>query len=410
MSAAVDRQRLWRSIQDMAKIGATPAGGVHRIALTPADVAGRRLLRSWVEKLGCEWRTDEVGNVFIRRQGRVPGPAVAFGSHLDSQPDGGAFDGALGVLAGLEVLRVVTDSGIETHLPLELIIWTDEEGARFDRSCVGSSVWAGALDLAQALALTDADGVTFGDVLAASGQRGSFSRQDVQLESYFELHIEQGPQLERAGLEIGVVQGVFGIRWLEVRLDGAQSHAGTTPMDARADALRAAADVVAAVECIGSSHGADGRGTVCVLDVEPNTGSVVPGRTRLMVDLRHGKEAILDRMAAELDQTLAALPAAIRHQPVRELWVQPSVVFASDSIDLVARATDRLGLTSQRMLSGAGHDAAYVASCVPTAMIFVPCREGVSHHPREYASPEAAAAGTAVLLEAVLAQAKPSSP
>jgi beta-ureidopropionase / N-carbamoyl-L-amino-acid hydrolase len=361
-----------------------------------------------VQPLGCEWRNDEAGNVFVRRPGLRPGPAVAFGSHLDSQPDGGAFDGALGVLAGLEIMRALDDADLRTELPLELIIWTDEEGARFDRSCVGSSVWAGALDLEHALALNDARGVTFGEALASSGQRGPMASVDTQLESYFELHIEQGPQLERAGVEIGVVQGIVGIRWLEVRLVGTQSHAGTTPMDERADALRAAAQIVAAVDRIGTSHGADGRGTVCVFDVEPNAGSVIPGRVRMVVDLRHSDERILDRMAAELNLALDQIAPSIGREPVAELWVQPPIAFASDLIDLVGQAADELGMTSERMLSGAGHDAGYVASRVPTAMIFIPCRDGLSHQPQEWSSPEACAGGAAVLLQAVLTRAKPS--
>jgi N-carbamoyl-L-amino-acid hydrolase len=392
----------------MAKVGATLAGGVSRIALTAEDVAGRELLRSWVEPLGCEWRSDHAGNVFIRRPGSRSGPAVAFGSHLDSQPDGGAFDGALGVLAGLEILRALDDADLRTELPLELIIWTDEEGARFDRSCVGSSIWSGALDLEHALGLNDASGVTFDEALASSRQRSSMSPQAIQLESYFELHIEQGPQLERAGVEIGVVQGIVGIRWLELRLVGSQSHAGTTPMDERADALRAAANVVAAVERIGTSHGADGRGTVCVFDVEPNAGSVIPGRVRMVVDLRHSDERVLDRMAAELGRALDQLGPSIRHEPVVELWVQPPIAFASDLIDLVGRAADQLGMASERMLSGAGHDAGYVASRVPTAMIFVPSRDGLSHQPQEWSSPEACAGGAAVLLRAVLTRAMQS--
>jgi beta-ureidopropionase / N-carbamoyl-L-amino-acid hydrolase len=402
---AVDGDRLWSSIQDMAAIGAVASGGVRRIALSPRDIAGRDLLRSWASELGCTWRCDPAGNLFIHRPGAIGGPAVGVGSHLDTQPEGGAFDGALGVLAGLEVLRALEERGVRTRLPLELVVWTDEEGARFDVSCVGSSLYAGSLDLQRARALVDGEGVTFGEALDLSGESGDLELGNPPLEAYFELHIEQGPSLEARGTQIGVVEGIVGIRWLEVLLEGAQNHAGTTPMSARADALEAAARVVSAVRRIGEGHGPDGRGTVCVLDVEPNAGSVIPGRVRMVVDLRHASEPALDAMARELATALERLPASVRARPARELWAQPPIAFDSGCVALVEDSARRLGLSATRMLSGAGHDAGYVSMVAPTAMIFVPCRGGVSHHPDEHASHEQVAAGASVLLEAVLERA-----
>lgn len=399
---AVDGDRLWASIQAMARVGATPTGGVRRLALTPEDLAGRELLLEWLEPLGCEVRRDAAGNLFARRPGADPGAAaVAVGSHLDSQPDGGAFDGALGVLAGLEVLRALDDAGHTTRRPIELVVWTDEEGARFDVSCVGSQVWAGALPLDDARELRDGDGATFGDALAALGDpTGAVAPDD--LDAYFELHIEQGPQLEEEGVAVGVVEGIFAIRWLEVTLTGRQSHAGTTPMDRRADAALAAARVIDLVDAIGRGHGPDGRGTVCTLALEPDAGSVIAGGARLMVDLRHSSEDELDAMQDRLQAGLAELPRSCGvRATTRDLWIQPRIRFDPSCVDLVQTGADAAGLTSRRMLSGAGHDAGYVAGVVPTAMIFVPCRGGVSHHPDEWASPEAVREGAQVLLDAV---------
>jgi N-carbamoyl-L-amino-acid hydrolase len=389
----------------MAGVGAGLAGGVRRLALSSEDVAGRDLLRAAASDLGCTCRSDLAGNLFIRRAGATDGAPVAFGSHLDTQPNGGAFDGALGVLAGLEVLRALEDAGARTRLPLELVVWTDEEGARFDVSCIGSSIYAGALGLGEARALADGDGVTFGRALELAGEAGELAPGTPALDAYFELHIEQGPQLEAAGLQIGVVDGIVGIRWLEVVLEGAQGHAGTTPMHARADALDAAARIVAAVSRIGHEHGADGRGTVCVVEIEPNAASVIPGRARMVVDLRHAAADVLDAMERELRAAFDHLPTSVRAAPLRELWVQPPISFDPGCVDLVEASARRLGLSWRRMLSGAGHDAGYVSMVAPTAMIFIPCREGVSHHPSEYASPDQVAAGASVLLEAVMQRA-----
>lgn len=401
----INAARLLASVEQMACVGATATGGVERVALTPADCAGRALLREWATEAGCGCRLDAVGNLFIRREGTEQRPAVAFGSHLDTQPEGGAYDGALGVLAGLELMRSLHDHQIETMAPLELVVWTDEEGARFEVSCVGSSIFSGAMRLAEGLALTDADGVSVGDALQALEQRGEHDVGSADFDSYFELHIEQGPELEEENLAIGVVEGIFGIRWLEITVKGRQAHAGTTPMDRRADALAAAAALVGDVRRLGRSHGADGRGTVCVMDVEPNAGSVIPGRVRVMVDLRHSEAEELDRMQAEMNSF--AHSAADKNVSVEmaELWMQPPIRFDATCIDLVDQAARHLGLASKRMLSGAGHDAGYVARIAPTAMIFIPCRGGVSHHPAEYASPEQVANGAQVLAAAVLARA-----
>ena len=399
----VDGARLWRSLQQLGSVGATASGGVRRIALTPEDMAGRRLVEGWAIEAGCVARTDAVGNLVLRRAGRdEQRPAVMVGSHLDTQPDGGRFDGALGVLAGLELLRTLAQARIETEAPIELAIWTDEEGARFDVSCVGSSVFGGALPLRRALELRDGDGVALSEALARAGAVGAATIGAPLPSCYFELHIEQGPVLEALGATIGVVGGIVGIRWLEVTLTGEQRHAGTTPMDARRDALLAAARLVLAVDELALRHGPDARGTVCVLEAEPNAGSVVVGRTRLVVDLRHPQAETLECMEAELRRRVADLGVA---GEVGELWVQPPTLFDSACVGAVRDAAGALGLPAHELLSGAGHDAGYLAPIVPTAMVFIPCRGGISHHPAEHAEPEHVAAGADVLLHAVLTRA-----
>lgn len=402
----VDGDRLWRTIGELAAIGATADGGVRRIALTPEDVAGRELVLGWARAAGCEVRADRAGNVFARRPGsdstRAP---VAFGSHLDSQPNGGRFDGALGVLAGIELLRALDDAGVRTRAPLELAIWTDEEGARFEVSCIGSSVFAGALELEEANALRDRDGVAFEAALRDAGVAGPEHPGATAWDGYFELHIEQGPVLERLGVPIGVVEGITGIRWLEVLFAGVEAHAGTTPMDARADALLHAAALVADVDRIGRAHGPDGRGTVCVLDALPNAGSVIAGEARLLVDLRHHDAATLARMEDELRAAVAARSGAGVSATVRERWGQPPIEFDGACVELVAAGAAAHGHAAHRMRSGAGHDAGYVAAVAPTAMVFVPCRGGLSHNPREHAELEHVIAGAEVLLHAVGARA-----
>ncbi len=403
----IDGRRLWDSLMAMAAIGATDKGGVKRLALSAEDRAGRAQFRAWCEAAGLAVRTDTMGNMFARRPGRDPGrPPVLFGSHLDSQPTGGKFDGALGVLAGLEVMRTLNELGITTEAPVELVNWTDEEGARFGKAMMGSGVWAGQFDQAETEALRDPDGVSVAEALDGNELRGPEPARRFPADSYFELHIEQGPILEAAGRTIGVVTGGPAQVWYDAVATGQDSHAGTTPPAARRDALLAAARVIALVDRTMRARGEAGRGTVGQLFVSPNSRNVIPGEVRFSVEFRHPEEAELARIAAEFP---AAAVQIARDSGVR-LDLSERVRIAAQAFDpacvaLVREAAARLGCPSQDIVSGAGHDALFVAAHVPSAMIFTPCRDGLSHNEAESIEPEQAAAGCQVLLEVVLARA-----
>jgi N-carbamoyl-L-amino-acid hydrolase len=395
----VDGERLWDRLTAMAQIGATPDGGVRRIAASPEDAAARALLYTWADAAGYRIRIDEIGNGFITRPGRRSElPAAMVGSHLDTQPGGGRFDGALGVIAGLELMSTLDDAEIETDRPVELAVWTDEEGARSAISCVGSAVFSGALAVDDARLLIDDNGTTLVDALREVGMAGNAPIREQLPAAYFELHIEQGPVLEDSGKVIGVPVGIPGIRWIEVDLVGTEAHAGSAPMDRRRDALLAAAGVINAVDGIARKHGRDARATVCRSEVQPNAGSVIVGRCRLLVDLRHPDPTTLDVMQREL---IECVPPTVKPR-FCDVWVQPPFVFAAGCIECVRSAARELGHDPLQMLSGAGHDAGYLSTVVPTAMVFVPSRGGISHHPDEWTEREHVQAGADVLLGAVL--------
>jgi beta-ureidopropionase / N-carbamoyl-L-amino-acid hydrolase len=383
---------------------------VRRIALTDEDAAGRDLVLGWARDAGCEIRIDAVGNAFAQLAGTDPGRrAVMIGSHLDTQPSGGRFDGALGVLCGVEILRTIRERGVEHRAPIELAIWTDEEGARFDVSCIGSSVFAGRLSLDAAYRLTGADGVSVREALERLDWVGSAEVGRPLPDCYFELHIEQGPILERRGLVVAVVTGVIGIRWIEVEVVGAEAHAGTTPYEARRDALLRAARLTVDVEQIASRRAPDARASVCMFSVEPNAGSVIPGRARLLVDLRHPDARALDEMNDELSELVAGIERDGFRTALRTTWSAPPVEFDPGCVCLLREGIASLGLPVAEMLSGAGHDAGYMAMVVPSAMLFIPCRNGISHNPREFAEREHAQLAADALLHAVLARANASS-
>ena len=392
-------ERLGRRLEAMAAIGAQGDGGVRRLAATAEDAAGRAQLLAWASERGYASRRDRVGNLFVRRAGdHGDRPAVMIGSHLDTQPGGGRYDGALGVLAGLEVLETLDDHGVRTAAPVDLAVWTDEEGARFDVSCIGSSVFSGALALDRALALVDADGETLGAALRRHAMLGDEVPGRRLPAAYLELHIEQGPVLERTGQTIGIPTGIPAIEWLEVELHGREAHTGTTPMDDRRDALLAAARLIVAVDEIARRHGDDARGTVCRIDTSPGSGSVVNGSARLLVDLRHPDVAQLEAMRGAL---VEAVPEGVRVE-TRRRWAAAACRFDEGLRDTLRRVSAGLGHDPRPMLSGAGHDAGYLAGVVPGAMLFVPSRGGVSHHPDEHTDLADAAAGADVLLGAVL--------
>ena len=401
----IDGQRLWSTLMAMAEIGATPKGGVKRLTLTDVDRRGRDRFAEWCTALGLAVRVDEIGNMFARREGRDPTRApVLMGSHLDSQPSGGKFDGALGVIAGLEVMRSLNDLNITTEAPIELVNWTDEEGSRFGHSLMGSGTWAGIFPLEKTYALTDAQGVRVDTALDEIGYRGLEPAKPFAADAYFELHIEQGPILEREGRRIGIVTGAQAQVWYDARIEGQDSHAGTTPPSNRRDALLATAGVVELVDRIMRARGEDGRGTVGMLQVIPNSRNVVPGETRFSVEFRHPDFAEVQAMAAEFEAQATALVAPCTWH-LTELFRLDAQPFDPGCIGLVEDAATRLGLPAQRIVSGAGHDAVYVARHVPTAMIFTPCKHGLSHNEAESIEPEEAEAGCQVLFQAVLARA-----
>ncbi len=403
----IDGKRLWDSLMDMARFGATAKGGVRRLTLTDIDRQGRDHFRAHCEAAGLTVRVDEIGNMFARRPGRDPGRLpVLMGSHLDSQPSGGKFDGALGVIAGLEVMRSLNDLGITTEAPIELVNWTDEEGSRFGHSLMGSGVWAGVYTRDKAFALADTEGVTVKQALDGIGYAGPEPARPFPADAYFELHIEQGPILEREAKQIGIVTGAQAQVWYDAVLNGQDSHAGTTPPSARRDALVCAARIIELVDRTMRARGEDGRGTVGQLHVLPNSRNVVPGEVRFSIEFRHPDGAEVDRIAAEFAPAATAIAAAAGiGWALTELFRIPPQPFDASCVELVRQATVRLGLSAREIVSGAGHDAVYVARHVPTAMIFTPCKDGLSHNEAESIEPEEATAGAQVLFEAVLARA-----
>ena len=406
----IDAKRLWDSLMGFAEIGATAKGGVRRLTLTDTDKRGRDRFRAECEALGLSVRVDVIGNMFARRPGRDPQRApVLFGSHLDSQPSGGKFDGALGVLAGLEVMRSLNDLDIVTEAPLELINWTDEEGSRFGHSLMGSGVWAGVFGLDKTYALTDSEGTSVATALDAIGYRGDQPATPFNADAYFELHIEQGPILEREDRRIGIVTGAQSQVWYDVVTTGQDSHAGTTPPSTRKDALVCAARIIDLVDRMMRARGDDGRGTVGQLLVSPNSRNVVPGEVRFSVEFRHPSDAEVDALDSEFRPAAQAIAdAGGIGLDLTTLFRIPAQPFDAGCVDLVRQAANRLGYTSRDIVSGAGHDAVYVARHVPTAMIFTPCKDGLSHNEAESIEPEQAQAGCQVLFEAVLARANRS--
>ncbi|WP_426957213.1 Zn-dependent hydrolase [Muricoccus radiodurans] len=399
--------RLWDSLMEMARIGATPKGGCDRQALTALDGDGRALLARWGAEIGLTLTTDRLGNMALRRPGRdASRRPVAIGSHLDTQPTGGKFDGVLGVLAGLEVLRALHESGTETEAPIVLVNWTNEEGARFSPPMLGSGAAMGAFTEAETLDRRDPDGVRFGDALRAIGWEGDADPAALRdLDAYFELHIEQGPVLEREGLDVGIVTHALAQQWFDVTVTGEESHAGSA-MSHRRDALVAAAILIEALEGIARQAGGDGRATVGRIAVEPASRNVVPARAAFSVDLRHGNEAALDRMAAALRERAAAV--AVERGltiEVAPFWSFPQTPFDPTLAQRLRDAASTRGLRWRDMPTGIGHDAVYVARRVPAVMLFSPCEGGISHNEAEAITPEWAEAALLVLADAVVATA-----
>ena len=403
----IDGARLWQSLMDLAQIGATPKGGVCRIALTDLDRQGRDLFVRWARGAGCSIRVDAIGNIFARRAGQDDNlPPVMTGSHIDTQPTGGKFDGNYGVLAGLEVVRTLNAASVRTRAPIEVAVWTNEEGSRFVPVMMGSGVFCGAFTLEHALAQRDAQGVSVGEALASIGYAGQLGPAPA-VGSYFEAHIEQGPVLENHARVIGVVTAALGQRWYDVTVQGMEAHAGPTPMELRRDALLAASELVLEVNRIAVQRAPHARGTVGTMELFPNSRNVIPGRASLSVDLRAPDDAQL----LDMDAALRAACARIATERSLQITVEqvvyfPPQPFTPQLVQAVRANADDLGYSSMDVVSGAGHDAVYLARVAPAAMIFVPCDDGISHNEIENAAAEHLEAGCNVLLRAMLAAAE----
>jgi N-carbamoyl-L-amino-acid hydrolase len=401
----IEQERLWRRLMEMATIGAIPGGGVNRAAFSREDVAARKLLISWARARGFGVAMDAIGNLFIRRAGTDPGAApVMTGSHMDSQPRGGRFDGIYGVLAGLEALEAIEAAGVETRRPIELVAWSNEEGGRFPPCTMGSAVHTGARALGEFLEAKDNEGVALKDALAqtlAATPEAAARSLNAPAAAYIEAHIEQGPLLEREGRTIGVVTGIQGLRWFIVEVFGETAHAGTTPLRLRKDALREAIAAINALHELTRDAADTVRFTVGRMQVTPNSPNSVPSHVMFSVDVRHPDAATIARLGEAVEPTVRR---AVTHCPVR---VTPSLhddpcEFDPAVVDCVERAARALELPHRRMPSGASHDAMYLARVCPTGMIFVPCEKGISHNEAENATPGDLAAGARVLTAALL--------
>ncbi len=400
-AGAVSRDRLWDSLMTMATFGALPKGGVNRLALSAEDIAARGQMRRWAAAHGFADRTDEIGNLFVRRDGTEPGAApVLTGSHLDTQPKGGKFDGAYGVLAGLEALIAIHEADIETRRPLEVVAWMNEEGSRFRPGVMGSAVFAGKMALADALATADGDGVTVAaaldEVKSANGDSAVLSPAGFPVAAYVEAHIEQGPVLEAERKTIGVVTGIQGIKWFDVQVTGREDHAGTTPLSARKDALKAAVAMIASLEMELGDPDDRLRFTVGRFDTLPGSPSTVPGAVLFTIDLRHPDAATLNRMADLIEPVCRSNRRGCAVTVTQTMDAAPTD-FGPPVVDAVRRAAAALEIPAMELPSGAGHDAMNLNGLCPTGMIFIPCEGGVSHNEAENATPEDCAAGAGVL-------------
>ena len=400
----INAQRLWDSLMLFAEIGATDKGGCNRQALTDLDKQARDLWVSWAEDAGCSIRIDTMGNIFARREGLKDDlPVVMTGSHIDTQPTGGKFDGVYGVLASLEVIRSLNDQGVQTNHPIEAVIWTNEEGARFSPAMIGSGVWSGAFSLDYGHARMDKDGKTIQEELRRIDYEGDTPCKPDPIKGFIELHIEQGPILENEALQIGILTGVQGMNWYDLTIKGQPVHAGPTPMENRFDPFMGLHKIINKMYEMTAEYEPWSRITFGDITAIPGARNTVPEKLILAVDLRHPDKDIL----AEMDKRFRQIAhqeceAAGLSCQVGVEWQSPAVVFDSGCIEAVRKATQDLGYLSKEMVSGAGHDAVYVSRVAPTSMIFVPCEKGISHNEAEYSKPGDIEAGCNVLMNAIV--------
>lgn len=403
--AAVDQERLWQRHMEIAKFGATGRGGVRRLALTEDDTNARKAVLSWCHAQGMSAAIDDIGNLFIRRDGLQGDAApVVSGSHLDTQPAGGNFDGIFGVLAAVEVLCAADDVGFQTKRPMEAVVWTNEEGARFQPTTMGSNIFAGGIALADALDTCDRDGIRLGDALAASLEALDVAEKRpfrFPIHAYLEAHIEQGPVLENAGKQIGIVTGIQGLRWFEIEVEGEEGHAGTVPMTDRKDAVAEAARMVVALREMMVDETDTVRFNVGRFEVTPNSPNTIPGKVLFTVDFRHPEPETLKRLGDNVEATCRAQARACTVR-VRETIDSAPIQFDPSIRAMIDAAAARQDIPHMALMSGATHDAKYMADLYRAGMIFVPCAQGVSHNEAESATPEDLAAGARVLAEVMI--------
>ena len=406
MEIKANGERLWNTLMEMAKIGPGECGGNRRLALTDEDIEGRKLFQKWAAEAGCAIRQDTLGNIFARRDGKSLDKApVLSGSHLDTQPAGGRFDGILGVLGALETVRSLNDHGIETVSPVEIVVWTNEEGARFAPSMMGSGVFAGIYEEDEIYKNKDPEGVTVGDELRRTRQLGDVPCKVFPIKAYYELHIEQGPVLENENTSIGVVTGGQGSVWTHINLYGQGAHAGTTPMDYRKDPMMGASRIITELREIIRSHSA-AVGTVGRLETYPASINSIPGSVFFTVDTRHPNEKVLMKINQDLKNIVNTVCSAEGlENEFTNISINPTVEFNQDCVAIVRQCADSLGYSHRDIVSGAGHDACQVNQVAPTGMIFIPCEGGLSHDEAENTTPEHVSAGADVLLNSVMASA-----
>src|SRR3984957_12168894 len=404
MTPSINPDRLWRSVMEIAEIGPTQEGGSCRLALSSEDTRARAMFLGWCKQLNLRFEQDAIGNMFLRREGREPTAApVAFGSHLDTVPTGGRFDGVFGVLAGLEVIRALDDAGLVTRAPLELVNWTNEEGSRFRPAMMGSRVHAADMVLEDALAITDDKGTSVRYALGDSGQAGALTPSPRGWACWLELHIEQGPIMEATNTDIGIVVGTMHARYFQLAITGEPSHVGPTTMDRRRDSLAATAEIILAVERIALAAEPGGRASATWIENYPNARGNVANITRLHCDVRHEQAERAVAMEGELRQALDAIAARRRVS----IAIDPYATFGPISFDralgeLLRDKAAARQLTTRDMIAAAGHDSVLIAPLCPSAMLFVPSVGGITHNPREYSTQEQVARGAQVLLDAVV--------
>ncbi len=404
----IDGDRLWDAIHAMAEIGPGVAGGNNRQTVTDEDAEGRRLFQRWCEEAGLTMGVDEMGTMFMRREGTDPDALPVYvGSHLDTQPTGGRYDGVLGVLAGLEIVRTMNDLDIRTKHPIVVTNWTNEEGTRFAPAMMASGVFAGVLDQADVYGHTDAEGKTFGAELERIGWKGTEKVGDRKMHAFFELHIEQGPILEAEGRDIGVVTHGQGLRWIECTVTGKESHTGSTPMPMRRNAGRGLAQITELVHRIAMDNAPNAVGAIGHVDVYPNSRNIIPGKVVFTVDFRSHEldrlNAMVDRLLEEAPKLCEAIGVGFQAQIVGQF---DPPAFDEECVRMIREAAERLGYSHMDIVSGAGHDACWINRVAPTAMVMCPCVDGLSHNEAEEITKQWAKAGADVLFHAVMEKAE----